>query len=70
MIDRKRERETRFLMTARPSRSAACSWKTFLARSTPTMVIFYMDASSLVATSTSPPWHIDAAGRGCPLHQN
>src|ERR1700758_4839982 len=54
--------------TALPAASAACSWKTRLAMSKPTVVIFMVDGSFSSLHSTARAWHIDAV-RGRPPHQ-
>src|SRR6516164_4563832 len=54
--------------TALPAASTPCSWKTRLAMSKPTVVIFMVDGSFSSLHSTARAWHIDAV-RGRPLHQ-
>src|SRR6516225_6913217 len=54
--------------TALPAASTPCSWKTRLAMSKPTVVIFMVDGSFSSLHSTARAWHIDAV-RGRPPHQ-
>src|SRR6516225_4251249 len=54
--------------TVLPAASTPCSWKTRLAMSKPTVVIFMVDGSFSSLHSTARAWHIDAV-RGRPPHQ-
>src|SRR5258707_10356870 len=55
-FDRRSARRT----TTVPCSSTACTWKTPFARSTPTVLIFFMDGSRVLVSAIQL-WHIDAA---------
>lgn len=61
-------RRSRFLRTTRPSASAPCSWKTFFARSSPTVAIAIVNLPRLDQTSTLIHWHVDAVTGGRSSH--
>src|SRR5260221_14056613 len=60
------ERRSARRTTTVPCSSTACTWKTPFARSTPTVLIFFMDGSRVLVSAIQL-WHIDAA-RGPSTH--
>src|SRR5258707_10956575 len=60
--DRNFDRRSARRTTTVPCSSTACTWKTPFARSTPTVLIFFMDGSRVLVSAIQL-WHIDA-GRG------
>src|SRR5260370_39402083 len=57
--DRNFDRRSARRTTTVPCSSTACTWKTPFARSTPTVLIFFMDGSRVLVSAIQL-WHIDA----------
>src|SRR5260370_15264583 len=57
--DRNFDRRSARRTTTVPCSSTACTWKTPFARSTPTVLTFFMDGSRVLVSAIQL-WHIDA----------
>ena len=51
-----------------PSRSIACTWKKFFARSIPILIKLFMDGFPIRDLPSVTPWHLMPFGRGRPHH--